>query len=119
MWKFSNHRYIKRNISDRSGNWRITYSYDNGDETSTYSGYTFTYNANGTVVALKNAISINGTWSNYLDSGTNKLLLSFDGLTLDNIEEDWNILEFTTTSIVLKNVSGGNGGTDYLTFTKN
>ncbi len=102
-----------------TGNWRITYSYDDGDQTLTYAGYNFTYNVNGTVTAVKNATSINGTWSTYIDSGENKFLLSFDGLVLDEIEEDWRILEFTNTTIVLKNISGGNGGTDYLTFTKN
>lgn len=102
-----------------TGNWRITYSYDDGDQTLTYAGYNFTYNVNGTVTAVKNATSINGTWSTYVDSGENKFLLSFEGLVLDNIEEDWRILEFTSTTIVLKNISGGNGGTDYLTFTKN
>lgn len=102
-----------------TGNWRITYSFDDGDQTLNYAGYNFTYNANGTVTAVKNTTSINGTWSTYVDSGENKFLLSFDGLILDEIEEDWRILEFTSTTIVLKNVSGGNGGIDYLTFTKN
>jgi hypothetical protein len=35
------------------------------------------------------------------------------------LSDDWEIIEKSTTVIKLKDVSGGNGGTDYLTFTKN
>ena len=33
--------------------------------------------------------------------------------------DDYKIIEYSATVIKLKHVSGGNGGTDYLTFTKN
>lgn len=102
-----------------SGTWRITYFYDNGDETSNFTGYNFTFNANWTSIAIKNATSINGTWTTYLDSGNTKLDLSFDGDTLSEIEDDWRVTEYSATEIRLKDVSGGNGGTDYLYFTKN
>ena len=101
-----------------TGNWRITYFFEDVDETSSYNGYNFTFNANGTSVAIGNQ-TINGTWSSYLDSGTQKLDITFDGITLDDIEEDWRVIEFTPTLIRLKHTSGGDGGTDYLTFTKN
>jgi len=35
------------------------------------------------------------------------------------LSDDWEIIEKSTTVIKLKDVSGGNGGIDYLTFTKN
>lgn len=101
-----------------TGNWRITYFFEDVDETASYNSYNFTFNSNGTSVAIGNQ-TINGTWSSYLDSGTQKLDIAFDGITLDDIEEDWKVIEFTPTLIRLKHVSGGNGGTDYLTFTKN
>lgn len=102
-----------------SGSWHISYHFDDVDDTSSYNGYNFTFNSSGTVIAVNNTMNINGTWSTYVDSGENKFLLAFDGLTLDEIEEDWKITEFTATSIRLKHISGGNGGTDYLYFTKN
>jgi hypothetical protein len=100
-----------------SGSWKITYFFDDVDETTIFNSYNFVFNPNGTSIASGNQV-INGTWNTYLNSGTQKLNLVFDGLTLDEIEEDWNIIEFTPTLIRLKHVSGGNGGTDYLTFTK-
>ena len=38
---------------------------------------------------------------------------------LDELEDDWEVVEFTATQIRLKDVSGGDGSTDYLYFTKN
>jgi hypothetical protein len=102
-----------------SGSWYISYFFDESDETSDFNGYNFTFNSNGTVTAIKNTTTINGTWSTYIDSGENKFELSFDGILLDEIEDDWRILEFSATQIRLKDVSGGDGSTDYLTFTKN
>jgi hypothetical protein len=103
-----------------SGTWYITYfTDDNNNETSYFNGYNFTFNNNGTTTAVKIGVTTNGTWSTYIDSGENKFELSFDGVTLDEIEDDWRIIEFSETQIRLKDVSGGDGSTDYLTFTKN
>ena len=102
-----------------SGTWYISYFFDDVDETNYFNGYNFTFNSNGSSLVIKNSNTISGTWNIYNDSGAEKIELSFDGLLLDEIEEDWRIIEYTPTLIKLKHVSGGNGGTDYLTFTKN
>ena len=41
---------------------------------------------------------------------------SFITSTLSSLNDDWHILEQTAKKIKLEDVSGGNGGTDYLTF---
>lgn len=102
-----------------SGTWRITYFYDDGDETSDYAGYNFTFNANGTSIATKNLSSINGSWLTYLDNGNTIFDLLFNGDILDEIEEDWRVVEFSSTVIRLKDSSGGSDDIDYLNFTKN
>ena len=102
-----------------SGTWYISYFFDDVDETNYFNGYNFTFNSNGSSLAIKNSNTISGTWNIYNDSGAEKIELSFDGLLLDEIEDDWRIIEYTPTLIKLKHVSGGNGGIDYLTFTKN
>ena len=40
-------------------------------------------------------------------------------MDLDELNSDWHIIEQNSNTIKLEDVSGGNGGTDYLTFIKN
>jgi hypothetical protein len=37
----------------------------------------------------------------------------------EDLNDDWDIISHSPTKIELKDVSGGNGGTDYLTFENN
>ncbi|EAZ96168.1 hypothetical protein FBBAL38_02075 [Flavobacteria bacterium BAL38] len=113
-----------------SGTWRITFYEDNGvDETTNYSNYNFTFNSNGVLTAA-NTTSYNGTWSVIADNSaddnpdndfdfnisfTTPAPISFT----DDLTDDWEIVSYTATKIELIDVSGGNGGTDYLTFEKN
>lgn len=102
-----------------TGNWYVSYYEEDGDvETSDYNGFNFTYFANSNVEATKNSVTTLGTWSTYIDGGYNKIELVFDNPELDELEEDWLILEYNQTIIRLKHVSGGDGSIDYLNFTK-
>jgi hypothetical protein len=101
------------------GTWTISYFFDDANETSNYNGFSFVFNANGTIAATKNGNTTTGTWTNYIDDNEDKFELSFQNMALDELEEDWEIVEFSANEIRLKDVSGGNGGTDYLYFTKN
>jgi hypothetical protein len=103
-----------------SGTWYVS-SFIEGTTNETYhfNGYNFTFSSNGTAIAVKNTTTINGTWSNYMDDGYSKLDLSFYGDLLDEIEDDWRVLEYSDTLIKLRHESGGNGETDYLSFSKN
>lgn len=104
-----------------SGNWRVTLYVDSGqDETSHFSGYNFVFASGGSVVATKNGTSVSGTWSTLLDDSQTKLVLNF-ATPADFIEisDDWHVIEQTANLIRLEDVSGGNGGVDYLTFEKN
>jgi hypothetical protein len=101
------------------GTWRITYFFDTDtNETSNYSGYNFTFNSDGSVVAVGNGLSITGTWSVVNDDLDFNLLFTSPEIFAD-LSDDWDVLERTDTKIRLIDVSGGNGGTDYLTFEKN
>ncbi len=102
-----------------SGTWYVSYFFNDTDETTDYSGYIFTFNSNGTTQATINSNFLNGTWSNYIDGGEEKLELNYDGSNLDELEDDWEVIEYSSTQIRLKDVSGGNGGTDYLYLSKN
>jgi hypothetical protein len=104
-----------------NGDWRVTLYEDDGkDELYHFNGYTFTFK-DGNITATKaNSSTISGTYSAGTDDSKNKLILSFGNTDpFEELNDDWEILEQTSGKIKLKDVSGGNGGTDYLTFEKN
>jgi hypothetical protein len=110
-----------------NGTWRITYYYDTDtDETTNFTGYNFTFGANNVLTASNGTTTYSGAWS-VTDSNSNDDSISDLDFNLAfsspaeflELSDDWEIIEKSTTVIKLKDVSGGNGGTDYLTFTKN
>ena len=111
------------------GTWRITLYEDNGvNETNNYANYIFTFNSNGVLTAV-NTTTYNGTWSvtasNSNDDSQDDLDFNIAFLApapsafTDDLTDDWDIISYTANKIQLIDVSGGNGGTDYLTFEKN
>ncbi|MFM2229719.1 MAG: hypothetical protein RL607_977 [Bacteroidota bacterium] len=99
--------------------WYVSYCYnEHVDKTSYYLGYYFNFYSNGTSKAVKNATQITGNWTKYPDGNKQKLDLSFIGNSLEYMEEDWEIIEYTTTFIRLKHTSGVGSDIDYLYLTK-
>lgn len=116
---------VQSNI--QSGTWRITKFVDSGtDETDHFSGYDFTFNSNGIISASNGNNNYEGTWSitdsNSGDDSQNDLDFNINfNLTNDfeDLNDDWNFISQSPVKIELIDISGGNGGTDYLTFEKN
>ena len=109
-----------------SGTWAITYYFDDADETSDYAGYTFTFGASNVITATNGTNTYTGTWtitdSNSSDDSIDDLDFNIVFTAPPDFEElsdDWDIVEVTDTKIELIDISGGGGGTDYLTFEKN
>lgn len=109
-----------------SGTWRITSYLDSGqDETADFAGYNFTFGASNVLTATNGTNNYSGIWSvtNDDDSAND---LDFDILfsnpapaSFQDLSDDWDVVERTSTKVRLRDVSGGNGDTDYLTFEKN
>jgi hypothetical protein len=109
-----------------SGTWRITSYLDSGqDETADFAGYNFTFGASNVLTATNGTNNYSGIWSvtNDDDSAND---LDFDILfsapapaSFQDLSDDWDVVERTETKVRLRDVSGGNGDTDYLTFEKN
>ena len=102
------------------GTWKIGYFNDSGsDETNKFNGYSFTFGSNGTISAINGSVTQTETWSTGNDDSQLKLYLTFSDVSpFNEISDDWHVLEQTSSSIKLEDVSGGNGGTDYLNFSK-
>ena len=102
-----------------NGSWRVSYFYDLYDETSYYNGYVFNFNTNGSSFAVKNTNTVNGNWTIHTESSYQKIEFHFDGSLLEELEEDWKVLEYTNTIIRLKHESSNGSENHYLNFTKN
>lgn len=110
-----------------TGSWQVTFFEDSGkDETNHFSGYEFTFADNGTLTANNGTNEVQGTWSitdsNSNDDSPDDLdfnIFFSSGNDFEELNEDWDIISHTDMKIELVHVSGGNGGTDYLTFERN
>ncbi|MFC0520001.1 hypothetical protein ACFFGL_04790 [Mesonia maritima] len=125
---------ITNNVKD--GNWIITKFIDSGqDETNDFNGYSFSFEDNSVLTATKEANVMTGTWSvtdsddddsdddnpsndDDDDIDFNIFFNVDDSNNFEDLNDDWDIVSQTSTKIELIDVSGGNGGTDYLTFEK-
>ena len=103
------------------GSWKVSYYSDSGkDETAMFNGYTFVFESSGSITATNGSASQTGSWSTGTDDSQSKLFLTFGNVSpFDELTDDWHILEHNTSTIKLEDISGGNGGKDYLTFIKN
>lgn len=97
-----------------SGSWRVSYYFDDEEETDDFTGYVFAFSSNNTIQVVKNSTSYTGTWSFYEDDGVDVFDIQFDDPILNELSEDWELLEFSTTLIQLKD----DGNDEYLSFSK-
>lgn len=115
-----------------SGTWRITNFVDSGqNETSDFTGYNFSFNSDGTLVATNGSNTVSGTWSVTDDDSSDDDSSSSDDIdfniffpvpesnNFEDLNDDWDIVTTTSNRIELIDISGGNGGTDLLTFERN
>ena len=129
----SNQRTAKVNqIRDATinGQWRIANFVDSdNDETAHFNGYVFEFESDNTLTASNGSDNQFGTWSvtsddNSQDDNSDE----FDDIDFNlafinppdfaELSEDWEIISQSPDKIELRHVSGGNGGTDLLTFEK-
>ncbi len=110
----------------QSGAWRISLFIDSGvDDTKDFTGYKFIFKPNKVLDADNIVNYYLGTWditdSNSAGNIQNDLDFNIHFNLTNNFEDlnnDWDFISNSALKIELINVSGGNGGTDYLTFEK-
>lgn len=98
------------------GIWYVNYFFDDQDETFLFNGYQFSFQADQTALADNGSTQVNGTW-NLTSSSTPDFVLFFGtNSPFDELDDDWDIIEVTPQIIRLKDVSGGDGSVEFLTF---
>lgn len=90
------------NSSPPMGNWKVTYFWDKDKaETSKFSGHSFEFQNNGTLVATANGSTFSGTWSK--NSSNTRFNINITGTdALDEMTDDWLLDEMTGSSIKLR-----------------
>lgn len=109
-----------------SGTWIISSFIDSGnDETAHFSDFEFTFDPEGDLIATGSAVTYTGTWSikdnNSNDDSPDDLDFNiYFSLTneFEDLNDDWDIVSQGELKIELVDISGGNGGTDSLTFVR-
>lgn len=98
------------------GSWGIPYFFDDSEKTSSYSGYSFVFNSDKSVVATKGTLSETGQWDSTVQNGVRELKINFSSELLGKLDNNWNLFEFNNSKIRLRDVSNS---TTYLYFEKN
>lgn len=120
---------MEANSIATTGTWRVSSLIDDGqDETSDFNGYVFTFDSSGSLTASNGTTDLIGTWSIEDDSSSdddddddidfNIFFAVSEDDDFDDLVDDWDIVSINDTMISLVDVSGGDGGTDTLVFTK-
>jgi hypothetical protein len=111
-----------------SGTWRITSFIEDGvNRTQYFTGFIFTFQSGGVLVASNGTETHTGAWSVTTDdqdddSPSNSLdfnIIFTAPETFTEISEDWDIISRSANKISLRHVSGGDSSVDTLVFEKN
>lgn len=116
------------NATATSGTWLVArFEEDGVDQTSNFSGYSFTFNTDGILNVTNEDLLITGSWSITSDSSSSDDDSSNDydfnifftsPSNFEELSEDWEIVSYNDTRIELKHLSGGDASIDYLSFEK-
>lgn len=111
------------NSTVTSGTWRVTLLNKNGtDKTTNFNGFKFMFAAGGSLAGANDILSVSGTWSTRVDNSKVKLTINFPSPSVSaflDLNEDWEVTGRTDIQVTMQHISGGGGGTDYLTIQKN
>ncbi|MBK5212813.1 MAG: hypothetical protein JJE55_04020 [Flavobacteriaceae bacterium] len=103
------------------GEWKVGNLIDGqSDHTADFESFVFTFNGDGTVAAKNDLFTETGTWAyDNSSSSDEELVLQFsETVPFDKINDNWEIIAVSNSKIDLRDVSGGNGNTKLLSFTK-
>jgi hypothetical protein len=84
------------------GSWIIHYYFDNKDETTIFSGYVFTFSANGTFTLKNGAESYTGAWQEVTDNGKKKLVIQVNTINfIQKLNDNWGVRSYNATFVEL------------------
>lgn len=97
------------------GSWSIPYFFNDSEKTASYSGYSFVFKNDKSVIATKGSNSETGQWETTVQNGVRELQLNFSTELLSKLNNNWKLFEFNNSQVRLRD-TGTN--TNYLYFEK-
>ena len=86
-----------------NGTWRVSHFSERGnDETSDFTGYSFSFQSDGKIIATKNGAQQQGTWSESSRFNIDLGAKTDANKPLGELTDDWVIVSKTSTFISLK-----------------
>ncbi|PKB14981.1 hypothetical protein [Flavobacterium sp. 5] len=98
-----------------NGSWMIPYYFYDSEKTISYTGYSFVFNSDKSVVATKGTASETGQWNSTIQNGVRELKVNFSSELLGKLNHNWKLFEFNNSQIRLREVTNS---TNYLYFEK-
>ncbi|MDC7996036.1 hypothetical protein [Altibacter sp. HG106] len=96
--------------------WYVGYYFDDLDMTSTFQGHEFTFASDGSAAVMTASETTAGTWQFDVDGDRSYLDFFFGAQTpLNQLNEYWEIVTYSSEEITFRTVSSGDGSIDYLT----
>jgi hypothetical protein len=88
-----------------TGDWIITAYFDETDRTSEFDGFTFTFNADGSVIATDGNLTFVGVWEAYEGDGFITLEFEFEPEEdpFIDIQLDWEVVTYDQDHVQLEN----------------
>ncbi|MEL1254988.1 hypothetical protein AAEO57_14455 [Flavobacterium sp. DGU38] len=88
-----------------NGSWSISCFFDKIEKFSAYSGYTFVFKNDKSVVATKAGVSETGQWESKIVNGVREFKISFSSDLLHKLDCSWKLFEFNNSKIHLRDLS--------------
>lgn len=101
-----------------ASDWEITYFFNGTDKTKAFDDFVLKFFSDRTASATDGVSLVKGTWQSYGDEGFLELEFDFEEAPFNDLQKDWELVEFTDSSIKLKNVSEKDGSVSTLFFKK-
>lgn len=98
-----------------NGSWQIPYFFTDSEKTTNYTGYSFVFKSDKSVIATKGSVTETGQWDSTLQNGVRNLQITFSSDLLGKLNSNWKLFEFNNSQIRLRNVTTS---TQYLYFEK-
>lgn len=98
-----------------NGSWGIPYFLNSSEKTASYSGYSFAFKSDKSVVATKGTVTETGQWDTKVVYGVREFQINFSSELLSKLSSNWKLFEFNNSQIRLRDVSAN---TNYLYFEK-